>query len=153
VEYDKDTAAELERIHLDGVRKTNASAVAFHSGDIYVFTEAIPPGCRTCLEDTCPTALAECEADDVCSEHLECAITEADIRDDCGGLLTAEMMSCVSDCGDTCFVLPRNRVSKVIRYDLDASEGPERGFTVVEEQAPIRVVGAATSPCVQVIPF
>lgn len=148
VEYDKATGAAIETIPLTGFRRTNASAVAFHSGSIYAFIEATPPECATCLETTCGTEYAACLADDVCADHLACSIEMADVRDDCGGLLSSEMMTCLSDCSSACFVPLRARVSRVLRYDLIT-----RAVTEVVAEAPIRVVGAATSPCVSTIPF
>jgi len=153
VEYDRSTGAVLETIPLTGVRKTNASAMAFHSGDIYIFVEAVPEECNTCLETTCPVDYEACRMDDTCIEHLECAISEAGVRDECGGLLSVDMMTCLTTCGDPCFRPPRARVSRVLHFDLDDSDGGGRAVTEVVAQAPIRVVGAASSPCVQTIPF
>ena len=153
VEYAKVTGAVIETIPLEGFRRTGASAAAFHSGDIYVFIEADPPECTECLDTTCPTEHAACLADPVCAEHLECAKDMADIRDDCGGGMPAEMMTCISTCSEQCLIPYRARVSRVLRFDLDESEAPGRTTTEVIPRAPIRIVGAATSPCVSTIPF
>ncbi len=152
VEYDKSTATALEIIPLDDVRKTSASAVAFYAGDIYIFTEAPPPACDACLDATCPTEHADCLADDVCSDQLACAIDQADVTDECGGLLPAAFMSCLATCTEACLISRRARVSRVLRYDLDASGG-SRSIETIVDMLPIRVVGAASSPCVPVGPI
>ncbi len=145
VELDRATGAELDVIPLDGLNKTNASAVAFYGGAIYIFTEAVDEGCEPCLQGECPTALAECRADEVCAEHLQCVLETARMDDACGGFLTEEVRSCILTCEETCAVSPRFRESKVIRLDLE-----ERTFETVVPTGPIRVVGAASSPCVPV---
>ncbi len=150
VEYDRETGALLDTIELVGVQKTNASAVAFFAGDIWIFIEALPEGCDECLEAECGTALSACRADEVCNEHLECVLATPVFSDECGGGLSAEMMSCLTEC-TACTAPGRARVSRVIRFDLDNSDGG--GFMDLAEQAPIRVVGAASSPCVPTEPF
>ena len=47
----------------------------------------------------------------------------------------------------------RTRVSQVTRLDWDESDGAGRTLTVVNEAAPIRVVGAGSSTCVQIEPY
>lgn len=148
VELDRDTGAELEVFPLDGISKTNASAVAFFAGSIYVFTEAVPAGCEPCLQSTCPGEVAACRADEVCAEHLQCVLETVEMTDECGGFLTESVRSCVVSCEETCGVIPRARTSKVIRLDLASHT-----FETVMEEGPIRVVGAASSPCVPIIPF
>ena len=150
VEYDRETGALLDTIELTGVRKTNASAAAFYAGDIWLFTEAVPDECEPCLMAECGDDLIACRADEVCNDHLECVLTSARMTDDCGGFLTEEVRTCVSTC-TSCSIAPRFRVSRLIRFDLDNSEGG--GFTDIAQRAPIRVVGAASSPCVPTEPF
>lgn len=150
VEYDRATGALLDTIELTGVQKTNASAAAFYAGDIWLFVEALPEGCEACLETECGDALPACRADGVCNDHLECVLATPVFSDECGGGLSAEMMSCITEC-EACTAPSRARVSRVIRFDLDSSEGG--GFMDVVERAPIRVVGAASSPCVPTEPF
>lgn len=150
VEYDKDTGLLLQTLPLDGVQKTNASAVAFFGGDIYIFVESIPAECETCMADECGDALGECRDDATCNEHLECVLATTRLSDACGGGLSAQMMDCLPRC-DPCLMPPRTRVSRVIRYDLDMSDGG--GFSELDGLAPIRVVGAASSPCVPVGPI
>jgi len=145
VEYDRETGALLETIPLEGVRKTNASAIAFFGGDLYLFTEATPRECEGCLESTCSEALAACRADEVCEEHLECVLATPVFSDECGGGLSSEMSSCVTSC-EPCGRAPRARTSRVLRYDLDESD--DGALMEVLDEAPIRVVGAASSPCV-----
>lgn len=150
VEYDRATGALLDTIELTGVEKTNASAAAFYAGDLWLFTEAIPDECEPCLVAECGDALTECRADPVCADHLSCVLSSAMMTDECGGFLTEEVRTCVFTC-ESCSTRPRFRVSRVIRYDLDGSEGG--GFTELSTRAPVRVVGAASSPCVPTEPF
>ncbi len=150
VEYNRATGAQIETIPLDGVRKTGASAVAFYAGDIYLFVEAVPETCLTCLETECGDALPACRADETCNDHLECSITEGRLADDCGGGLSGEMMTCLPECG-SCAAPGRARVSRVLVYDLDESDGG--GMREISGRAPIRIVGAASSPCVPVGPI
>lgn len=145
VELDRATGAELDVFPLEGLNKTNASAVAFYGGSIYIFTEAVDEGCEPCLQAECATDLADCRADEVCAEHLQCVLETAMMTDACGGFLTEEVRSCVIACEETCAVSPRFRESKVIRLDLETRE-----FETVLPTSPIRVVGAASSPCVPV---
>lgn len=153
VEFDPDTGETLAVLPLDGLDQTNANAFAFFAGDIYIFTEAVPEGCFECFEAECPDGWAACQEDAVCSEHVQCAITAADVRDDCGGGAGEPMLSCMGACSDPCFIAPRGRVSQVTRVDWDESDGPGRAVTVVRRDSPIRVVGAGTSPCVPTAPF
>jgi len=153
VEYDKHTGAVLQTIPLDGFSTTNASAMAFFGGDLYLFTEAPPAGCSECLSSTCGADYDACLLDATCSEQLTCSIEAAAFRDDCGGLLPAPMVSCLMSCTDTCYTRLVNRVSQVTRFDLDASDGPTPTLTRVVDALPIRVVGAASSPCVPVGPI
>jgi len=148
VEYDKVTGEVLEVIPLDGFSKTNASAMAFFGGSLYIFIEAWPAGCTTCLSTTCSAEYDACVMDDVCRGELSCTIEAADFRDDCGGLLPAPMVDCLTTCLDICFTPPRARVSEVLRFDLEM-----RTLTRIVDELPIRVVGAASSPCVPVGPI
>ncbi|HJL25596.1 MAG TPA: hypothetical protein RMH80_25520, partial [Polyangiaceae bacterium LLY-WYZ-15_(1-7)] len=148
VELDRATGAELDVLPLDGIAKTNASAVAFYGGDVYVFTEAIPAECEGCLESECGDALPACRDDATCAEHLQCVLETASFTDACGGGLSVAMMECVPRC-DACLRPSRARVSQVLRVDLDGDRSVER----VVEAGPIRVVGAASSPCVPVGPI
>ena len=153
VEYDKHTGAVLETIPLDGFSTTNASAMAFYSGDLYLFTEATPAGCVDCLTSTCATDYDSCQLDSVCSSQLSCTIEQASFRDDCGGLMPMPVVDCLMSCTDTCYTPLRSRVSQVTRLDLDGSDGSPRALTRVVDALPIRVVGAASSPCVPVGPI
>ena len=145
VELDRDTGAELAVFPLDGVGKTNASAVAFFGGAIYIFTEAIPAGCEPCLQSTCPVEVAACRDDELCAEHLQCVLETAEMTDACGGFLSEPVRDCLITCESTCAVRPRFRTSQVIRLDLDTGT-----FETLVDEGPIRVVGAASSPCVPV---
>jgi len=153
IEYDRETAAELGRLELDGLEKTSASAMAFYGGDFYVFTEAGAPECEGCLETQCTDQLAACEADPDCAPVLACLYAsggqgapgcEGDIIGPGGPL-----RDCLLDqCTDACAVA--NVVSKVTHVDYDDSDGAGQGITVVEAAAPVRIVGAASSTCVPV---
>ena len=151
IEYDKDNGEVLDVTELPDIRRTNANAFSFFAGDAWFFTEAPPALCPACLEAECPDAWTACQGDEVCLEQLQCAQDAADVTDECGGLLSAEMMSCLSTCTDECLVSLRARVSRVTRFDFDGTEGG--GATVVVEEAPIRVVGAGASTCVTTSPF
>lgn len=149
VEYDRTTGALIETIPLDGFNKTNASALAFFAGDLYLFIEASPAGCEDCLQSTCPALVADCRADETCASHLQCMIDTAMFTDECGGEMPPELQDCVTrDCA-ICGLRPRERVSRVLRYDLDG----DRSLVEVVEGLPIRVVGAAASPCVPTAPI
>ncbi|MGF1468313.1 MAG: hypothetical protein ACFCGT_19500 [Sandaracinaceae bacterium] len=150
VEYDRTDATVRSVLELPGVSQTNASAFAFFGGDIFIFTEAEPAECRLCFERECAEAYAACQADEVCAEDLACALERGSISDDCGGLTGEEMHDCIPRCAEACRA-PRARRSQVLRVDWDRSEGPEPSVTRVVDEAPIRVVGAASSPCVPVI--
>jgi len=143
IRYDRESGAELDRIPLDGFRKTNASALAFFGGDLYVFTEAPPPRCAECFESSCGAAYAACIADRACAEDLACAIDQGDVTDSCGGAAFTALMECWSTCGSSCIVSASSRTSEVHRFDLDGTRTLELVGPV-----PIRVVGAASSPCV-----
>lgn len=152
-EYERTTGAVLETLPLTGLPRTNASAFAFFAGDFYFFTEALPADCDACLEAECAAAWATCQADPACHEQVACAIEAGSVTDTCGGGSGAEMLACLGRCSDACLVSARARVSQVTRLDWDRSEGPDRALTVVRTDAPIRVVGAGTSPCVPTVPF
>jgi hypothetical protein len=153
VEYDPDTGAAIETRPLVGLPRTNASAFAFFGGDLYLFTEALPSECDTCFASTCASAWSACQMDATCSEQIECAIERGRVTDDCGGGVGSDMLSCLGSCTDACLVSSRARVSQVARVDWDASDGPERALTILRTDAPIRIVGAGTSPCVPTGPF
>lgn len=157
VEYDKSDGTVIDTLALTGFSKTNASAFALFAGDVYFFTEAQPTTCAPCLDQHCPAAHAACQADEVCAEELACAVERAEINDNCGGLLSSEMQTCVSSvCAEDCLVSLENRVSQVTRLDLSRSDGmdpdPTVDLTVVAPEAPIRIVGAGASTCVPYIP-
>ncbi len=152
VEYDKVTGEVLYTLPLDGLQKTNASAFAFYGGDFYLFTESLPVGCDTCLAETCPADYEACLQDEVCSEQLECVMVEGQITDECGGLLSQELHTCLETCVEPCFPANSEKVSQVIHVDFDESDGPGKTRTVVVEAGPIRVVGASSSTCVPVDP-
>lgn len=156
VEYDRATGSVIDILPLGGLTKTNASAFAFAGGDAWIFTEAPPPDCDPCLSAQCGEAYAACIADATCRDQLACAIELGRITDECGGGMPAEMMTCVgTTCRDRCLPSVRARVSRVSRLDFDGSDSPtgERSLTIVEDAAPIRIVGAGASTCVQTIPF
>ncbi|MEM9195568.1 MAG: hypothetical protein AAGF12_40755 [Myxococcota bacterium] len=152
IEYDKSSGAVIEVVPLDGIQKTNASAAAFYGGDIYLFTEAVPAACNTCLMQGCQASLDACRGEPGCAEDLDCALAEGDIRDECGGLLPADLQACLGACDASCGVAPQFRTSQVVRFDLDAPNG-NRTFETTVAEGPIRVVGAASSPCVLTGPF
>lgn len=146
VEYDRDTGEVLEVFPLEGLPKTSASAFAFHSGDIYLFTEQIPTDCLECL-DACTPEYQACLDDPVCSEALDCALEQGSISDECGGAATQGIHDCLANqCHDACFPIG-GKLSQVTRLDWDESEGNGKVLEQVVETAPIRVVGAGTSIC------
>lgn len=148
VEYDKKTAEPLSTTPLTGLNKTNASALAFFGGAIYFFTEAEGQNCDECLAAHCGSALDACLSDPVCAEALACAKSAGDISDECGGLMPVELQSCMAGpCVDDCFIPPSLKVSQVSKLVLGQSGPPE----VAHPQAPIRIVGAGTSPCVPTV--
>jgi hypothetical protein len=148
VEYDPTSGAVIQSIPLTGFEKTNASAFAFYAGSIYFFTEA-SPRCFDCLDQTCGTDLAACEADPTCLEQLNCAIAQGTISDDCGGLMPTPLQSCLAnDCGNECQLPSSAKVSQVAKFDLAAYEGGVPVLEVVLSEAPVRVVGAGESVCV-----
>lgn len=153
VEYDPDDGSVLDVLPLDGLPKTNASAFAFFGGDVWFFTESLGAECGGCFEAQCGAAWATCQADVACKDAVECAIEAGDVSDACGGEAGAEMLTCLETCSTECLVRPRARVSQVTRLDWDASDGPGRILTIEVPRLPIRVVGAATSPCVPVVPM
>jgi hypothetical protein len=147
VEYDKTSGTPIETTPLTGLSKTTASAFAFFAGDIYFFTEQEPPGCDPCLAQNCSAALAQCQADLACAEALKCALEQYDITDECGGLIPAELQSCVAGtCLAECFPDELDRKSWVHRLDANGQ------LTLVNPEAPIRIVGAGSSTCVQYQP-
>lgn len=152
-EYDRTTGAVLETFPLTGLPRTNASAFAFFAGDFYLFTEALSADCETCFEAECDAAWTACEADTTCSEQVSCAIEAGRVTDTCGGGAGAAMIDCLGACSSACLVSSRARVSRVTRLDWDESDGAGRALTVEVEEAPIRIVGAGTSPCVPTVPF
>jgi len=154
VEYDRATGAVVETIPLDGLHKTGASAFAFFGGDLYFFTEAPPPGCDTCLDASCAQAHTDCLADPVCAEHLGCLLASGVFTDECGGEIFAPLLTCLNGpCAADCFPEHEDRLSQVVRFDLDDSEGNGQVLEVVVPEGPIRVVGAGTSPCVPYVPL
>lgn len=153
IEYDKDTAMPISTLPLAGLSKTRASAMAFHSGDAYFFTEAVDTTCVPCLEANCPADYAACGADPVCDEAFHCSIEQGVIQDECGGFMTPGMISCVSEtCLAECYPATIDIFSKVTRLDYDDSEGNGQVLTLVNPMAPIRIVGAATSTCAPYVP-
>lgn len=153
VEIDPDDGTIVEVMPLPGLARTNASAFAFFGGDFYFFTEALPEGCDACLDETCAAAREACDADPECTEQLACAIERGRITDDCGGGVGPEMLDCLGECSGACLSSAGARVSRVSRLDWDRSDGPERTLTHLPGLAPIRIVGAGTSPCVPTTPF
>lgn len=153
VEYDPEDGSVVSVHPLEGFSKTNASAFAFFGGDIYLFTEALPTECESCFEAECASDWAACREDAACQEQIACAIERGDVSDDCGGGAGAPMLACLEGCSTACLVSSRARVSQVTRVDWDESDGPGRALTVEVAEAPIRIVGAGTSPCVPTVPF
>ncbi len=152
VEYDPSDGAVLDVLPLDGLPRTNANAFAFFGGDVWFFTEAFGEDCDACFEANCASAWLACQADATCADQVECAMEAGDVSDACGGGAGAEMLECLGTCSAECLVRPRARVSRATRLDWDASDGPGRALTIEVPALPIRVVGAATSPCVPVAP-
>lgn len=150
VELDKASGAARRTIPLPGLHRTNASAAAFFGGDIYLFTEAVPAGCTACLDTECGDALVACRRDATCAEHLACVLHTQAFSDECGGGLSEAMAACVPRC-EPCTRGSAARTSRVLVYDLDGSDGGSLEEIVTE--GPIRVVGAASSPCVPVGPI
>lgn len=147
VEYDKETGLPIATTPLTGLSKTTASAFAFFGGDIYFFTEQKPPACEACLAQNCAAALGQCQADPACAEALKCALEQYDITDDCGGLMPQELQSCVAGtCLSQCFPSKLDRKSWVHRLDAQGQ------LALVNPEAPIRIVGAGSSTCVQYQP-
>jgi len=154
VEYDRATGAAIETIPLDGFHKTGASAFAFFAGDLYFFTEAPPPGCDTCLDTSCAQDHTDCLADPDCAAHLGCLLASGNFTDECGGEIFAPLLNCLNGpCATECFPEHEDRLSQVVRFDLDNSEGNGQVLEVVVPEGPIRVVGAGTSPCVPYVPL
>jgi hypothetical protein len=153
VEYDPSDGSVIEIEELEGFSKTNASAAAFFGGDLYLFTEALPGECITCFERECPAVYEACLDDAVCSEQVGCAIERGRASDDCGGGAGPEMLECLGTCSSDCLTSGRARVSQVTRLDWDESDGAGRALVVEVSEAPIRIVGAGTSPCVPTVPF
>ncbi|MCC6876349.1 MAG: hypothetical protein IT378_18735, partial [Sandaracinaceae bacterium] len=153
VEYDRATGARISILPLEGFSKTNASAFAFFGGDLYLFTEALPTECGACFDVECAAAWQVCQADAICNEQIACAIDGGRVTDACGGGAGAEMLACLGRCSSACLISSRARVSQVSRVDWDRSDGPEQALTVIRRDAPVRIVGAGTSPCVPTVPF
>jgi hypothetical protein len=150
IEYDRATGATIETLPLTGFSKTNASAMAFFAGDLWLFTEALPAGCEPCLEASCAAARDACRGDLACAADLACLLERADVTDACGGSVPTELQTCVLDaCMSTCGLAPEGRTSRVTRLDWDG----DRSLTTAVAEGPIRVVGAGTSTCVQTLPF
>lgn len=80
IEIDAETGEPLSVLPLEGLAKTTASAFAFHSGDLWFFTEAQPAECSACL-DACTPAYATCLADPSCAESLECMLITGELTD------------------------------------------------------------------------
>lgn len=153
IEYDQASAEALVTSPLPGLRKTRASAFAFHGGDAWFFTEAVEASCHPCLEAACPFEFAACQGDPQCAEALACSIALGDVQDDCGGLMPPAMSDCAAEvCVADCYPDVSDVVSKVTRLDHDGSEGQGEVLVVVEPQAPIRIVGAAASTCAPSFP-
>lgn len=146
VEYDRESGEALTVLPLDGLDKTSASAFAFHSGDIYLFTEAEAQGCADCLEG-CSEEYAACLEDPECAEALDCALSQGEVTDECGGLIYASVQDCMAGtCHDACFPIG-GKLSQVHRLDWDESEGNGKALSLVHPLAPLRIVGAGTSIC------
>ncbi len=153
VEYDRETAGEIERLDIDGVEKTSASAMAFYGGDFYLFTEAGPPDCVPCLEKRCAGELAACEADPDCAAVYDCLLAsggdgapgcKGDIEGPGGPLRDCMVMQCADECSAS------DVVSRVTHVDHDDSDGGGQAISTLSTLAPIRIVGAASSTCVPV---
>ena len=153
VEFDKSTAAPLGVLPLTGLRKTRASAFAFHGGDAWFFTENVAATCHPCLEAECPAVFADCQADPACDEALECSIALGDVQDECGGYMTPLMLDCATNaCVADCYPATVDVFSQVTRLDFDASDGNGQVLTQANPEAPIRIVGAAASTCAPYFP-
>jgi hypothetical protein len=84
----------------------------------------------------------------VCAQHLQCAIDQSGIDDDCGGLMPQAMQNCVAiTCVDECMVSPIAKVSQVTTLDVGGGS-----LTLTHPAAPIRIVGAGNSICVPLTP-
>jgi len=92
-------------------------------------------------------------ADTTCDQQLDCAIEAGRVTDSCGGGVSSAMLACLQSCSTQCLSSAGARLSQVTRLDYDRSESPDRALTLVNGNAPIRIVGAGTSPCVPVVPF
>lgn len=149
VELDADDGHTIEVFPLTGLPRTNANAFAFFAGDFYFFTEALPNDCDACLDTECAAAHAACVADTTCNQQLVCAVVAGHVTDTCGGGAGTEIVDCLGRCSTQCLTSSRARVSQVTRLDWDG----DRSRSVLHAEAPIRVVGAGTSPCVPVVPF
>ena len=92
-------------------------------------------------------------ADTTCADEFQCAIDQRSLTDECGGAWSSTFVDCVNvTCYSECFPMSALRVSKVTHMDYDGSDGPGRALTIVHEEAPIRIVGADSSPCVPEVP-
>lgn len=153
VEYDRDTAEEIDRLDVVGVEKTSASAMAFYGGDFYLFTEAGAPDCRPCLEKQCTDELAACDADPECAAVYDCLLASGgDGAPGCEGDILGPggpLRDCmVTQCSDACSA--NDVVSRVTHVDHDDSEGNGQAITTLRTLAPMRIVGAASSTCVPI---
>jgi hypothetical protein len=153
IEYDQTTAGPLSVLPLTGLRKTRASAFAFHGGDAWFFTEGVEATCYPCLDTTCPAEFAACQADPTCADALACSLALGDVQDQCGGLMGPDMLECAfATCSSACYPAADDTVSKVTRLDHDDSDGAGQVLTLVNPAAPIRIVGAAASTCAPYVP-
>jgi hypothetical protein len=149
VEYEKSTAEALSVLPLTGFHKTNASAFTVFRGDPYFFTEAPPAGCDGCLSASCGAVYSTCTADPGCAAQLDCAIALGDVNDTCGGAMPQELIACLfGPCHADCLPEPEDKVSQVSTFADPRAPGP----MMVVAQAPIRVVGAGVSTCVDEVP-
>jgi hypothetical protein len=153
IEYDRETAAEVERLDIVGVEKTSASAMAFYGGDFYLFTEAGAPDCEPCIERRCSDELAACEAEPGCDAVYDCLLAsggdgapgcQGDIKGAGGPLRDCMLNQCLDECS------ANDVVSQVTHVDHDDSDGAGQAITTLQTLAPMRIVGAASSTCVPV---
>lgn len=153
VEYDRETAEEIDRLEIVGVDKTNASAMAFYGGDFYLFTEAGAPDCEPCMDERCTDEVAACEAEPGCDAIYDCLRASGgdgargctgDIEGAGGPLRDCMLTQCLDECS------ANDVVSQVTHVDHDDSDKAGQAITTLETLAPMRIVGAASSTCVPV---
>ena len=102
------------------------------------------------MDARCASARTSCEADTACGPELRCLLETAEPSDTCGGGLPPSLQTCIVEtCGSECGVRPAARSSSVTQLDWDG----DRSLARVVVEAPIRIVGAGTSTCVQTDPF